>query len=68
VHRRREVRPSPAMDVRVDETRNHGRRTEISVWRPRWGTGTDRSYVAAGYLNPTGPQQLSARQQRLGSD
>jgi hypothetical protein len=56
------------MDVCVDETGHHRHRAESSVCRSRPCTGTDPINETVRDINPSGPQQLSAGQQGLGSE
>ena len=61
-----EVRSSPAMQVCVDEARHHRHRAEFAIRGPGRRARADRIDEALGHLNPAGPQQFSAREDRVG--
>ena len=61
-----EVRPSPAVQVCVDEARHHRHRAEFAIRGPGRSARADRIDHALGHLNPAGPQQFSAREQGVG--
>ncbi len=66
VFSRREVRPSPAVQMGVDEAGRYRRATKIAIRGSRRGPGAQRGHSIVGNLNPCGPQQFSTGQQGVG--